>query len=88
VRIAVGPDVSSTLHTHPISGVALPSTGDVTSFAGKYAPETTHSILGRAFPGADKLLEKWGLESSGRVMKSTFTQEKLEAVAKSLSDQK
>jgi hypothetical protein len=85
VDIEAGPTISQTLHTHPTSGIALPSAGDVASFKGNYGPTTSHSILGSAYPNADKYLSHYGLEPSGVVMKTTFEQEPLEGVARTLA---
>ena len=69
--------VTETLHAHQASGLGLPSTGDVNSFAGRFAPSTNHGVLGRAFPTADAFLISEGLPPTGLVLKTTFTQQGL-----------
>ena len=80
VGIPAGSDL--TQHTHPMSRVALPSKGDIVNFRGQFDPATSHSILGSAFPNADRFLTKLGLEPSGLVMKTTFEQANLERAVK------
>src|SRR5262249_3538068 len=75
VGVEVGPGVSSTLHTHPTSGVALFSAGDTrTFFGGGYAADTTHSVLGLKWPNASRILMLEGLEPELDVVKTTIRQ--------------
>jgi hypothetical protein len=81
VGVEPGPDVASTLHTHPSSGVALFSgntevmKGDVyTFFGGRYAADTSHSVLGLKWPNASRVLMLEGLEPELDVVKTTVKQ--------------
>jgi hypothetical protein len=79
VKIPSGDDVADTLHTHPTSKYALPSKDDVIDFRGAFQSGTSHSVLGSAFPAADKFLKSEGLEPFNLVMKTIFKQENLES---------
>lgn len=56
------------VHTHPASGIGLPSLRDIQAVR----RGTTESVLGRAFPNADALLRKEGLPESGLVIKTEY----------------
>ncbi len=63
VNILEGPDVRSTLHTHPKSKVAMFSIDDLVGFLkGKYSNDTTHMVLGEKWPQARAVLEAAGAE--------------------------
>lgn len=63
VGIPMGPEVTSTLHTHPVSKVAMFSAGDIKAFkSGGYAGTTTHSVVGDKWPQARAVLEAAGAE--------------------------
>ncbi|MFI5540662.1 SpvB/TcaC N-terminal domain-containing protein [Nocardia sp. NPDC051900] len=74
-RIEIGPNVTSTLHTHPTSGIAQFSLGDATEFFEKgYNPDVTHSVLGYKWPSANRVLVEQGLEPELAVVKTTVKQ--------------
>jgi len=51
VGIELGPDVASTIHTHPQSGVGLFSYGDTEAYTKLgYAGTAEHSLLGLKWP--------------------------------------
>jgi RHS repeat-associated protein len=79
VRIEGGPDVSSTLHTHPTSKVALFSEGDVEAFEkGGYPPEASHSVIGDKWPTARRELVEQGKEPPAfAAVKTTIKQSKV-----------
>jgi RHS repeat-associated protein len=61
--IGVGPDVNVTAHTHPTSGVAMPSETDIKVFADpRYAPGTQHRVIGSAWPHTNAELRALGLD--------------------------
>lgn len=75
VRVEGGIGVSSTLHTHPVSGVAQFSVGDAEQFfKGGYGSGTTHSVLGLKWPSASRVLVQEGLNAELDVVKTTVTQ--------------
>jgi len=67
-RVDVPPGASDVIHTHPVSGIGLPSVGDIKAVRAG----TTESVLGRAFPNADAFLRSEGLPESGLVIKTTY----------------
>jgi RHS repeat-associated protein len=71
VPINAGPDVISTVHTHPGSKNAQFSEGDVAAFrSGRFAPDATHSVLGSKWYEANKILIEDGLEPSLEVVRT------------------
>jgi RHS repeat-associated protein len=60
--IEVGPHVETTAHTHPTSGVALPSAADIEVFRSpEFLPETQHRIIGAKWPHTNQVSLEYGL---------------------------
>lgn len=75
VPVEVGSGVASTLHTHPISGVAQFSHGDVGQFfRGGYGSSTTHGVLGYKWPTANRVLVEHGLDPTLDVVRTQVAQ--------------
>jgi len=73
--IDAGPNVKTTLHTHPQSGVALFSEGDIKAYSsGRYTPDVEHSVLGLKWPNASAVSVSEGLEPFNDVVKTTAAQ--------------
>jgi RHS repeat-associated protein len=61
--IEVGPHVTSSAHTHPMSGVALPSREDIMVFQDPaFLPDTKHRIVGAKWPHTNLELRSLEME--------------------------
>jgi RHS repeat-associated protein len=79
VRVLEGSDVTKTLHTHPTSGVALPSAGDIRAYntpRKAYSSTTEHSVLGEKWPYLRREAARQGLKPPPKtVVKTTVRQD-------------
>ncbi len=83
VPIDAGRSVKTTLHTHPKSGVALFSEGDINDayLKGGYKPDVEHSVLGLKWPNASAVSVSEGLPPINDVVKTTAAQSAITAGA-------
>lgn len=62
-QVGRGPEVTGTFHTHPRSGIARFSEGDVGAFQrGGYAPGTVHRVGGERWAATRQVCEAYGTE--------------------------
>jgi RHS repeat-associated protein len=75
VYIEAGPNIKSTLHTHPQSRIAQFSMKDIRAYQeGRYVAGAKHSVLGLKWPSANRILIMEGAEEALDVVKTTGAQ--------------
>jgi len=78
--VGSGPNVKTTLHTHPNEGMARFSEGDIHAYrVNGYQPDVQHSVLGLKWPNASAVSVKLGLPPINDVVKTTIDQSVINA---------
>jgi hypothetical protein len=73
VGVATGQDVTSTVHTHPKSQIALFSTRDLAVLSGNYKPTAVHSVVGDKWPLTRRFLGSIGVSLPSTPVVTTIT---------------